>query len=151
MDSQRCTHCSHIQCQYEMMIYRLLIVAPSIWHFLLYPLHSSESPFSFRTRRKTICFSLLLTSRKASDRLWFITHSLNVTNVTFILSQPAYIQHCMLITPLVLLNVKKQPTFRPICQHFVWHRQFQCHSSYYYRFSQPRDHLQWRLVLGYYD
>ena len=22
---------------------------------------------------------------------------------------------------------------------------------YYYRFSQPRDHLQWRLVLGYYD
>jgi len=21
----------------------------------------------------------------------------------------------------------------------------------YYRFSQPRDHLQWRLVLGYYD
>ena len=24
-------------------------------------------------------------------------------------------------------------------------------SNYYYRFSQPRDHLQWRLVLGYYD
>ena len=24
-------------------------------------------------------------------------------------------------------------------------------TSYYYRFSQPRDHLQWRLVLGYYD
>jgi len=23
--------------------------------------------------------------------------------------------------------------------------------AYYYRFSQPRDHLQWRLVLGYYD
>jgi len=23
--------------------------------------------------------------------------------------------------------------------------------EYYYRFSQPRDHLQWRLVLGYYD
>jgi len=23
--------------------------------------------------------------------------------------------------------------------------------TYYYRFSQPRDHLQWRLVLGYYD
>ena len=23
--------------------------------------------------------------------------------------------------------------------------------SGYYRFSQPRDHLQWRLVLGYYD
>ena len=22
---------------------------------------------------------------------------------------------------------------------------------FYYRFSQPRDHLQWRLVLGYYD
>jgi len=23
--------------------------------------------------------------------------------------------------------------------------------AYYYRFSQPRDHLQWRLVHGYYD